>query len=194
MGIIEDLARTATPAFKRAGDAILLIGETRGHLGCSAYLRDICGIDAPDPACGAPPPVDLEAERRNGDFVRTLIEDGLVSACHDVSDGGICVAVAEMAVAGAIGAGIDPPDGVGRDAVRPLHAWLFGEDQARYIVTAAKAEEILARAKKANVPASVIGMTGGDALTLADADAISLADLAQARESWLPRYMGGQSG
>ena len=192
VGIIEDLARTATPAFKREGDAIVLIGETRGHLGCSAYLRDICGIDAPDPACGAPPPVDLAAERRNGDFVRTLIEDGLVSACHDVSDGGIAVTVAEMAVAGATGGRIDPPEGVGRDDL-PLHAWLFGEDQARYIVTAAKAEEILARARKANVPARVIGMTGGGALTLADADAISLADLAQARESWLPRYMGAEN-
>ncbi len=187
VGLIEDLGRTATPAFKRDGETIILIGETRGHLGCSAYLRDICGIDAPDRAAGAPPPVDLHAERRNGDFVRTLITDKLVSACHDVSDGGIYVALAEMAIAGRIGARITPPKNRGEDL--PIHAWLFGEDQARYVVTAARAEDVYSRAKRAAVPAVAVGTTGGASLTVTGADAISLAALAEAQGSWLLRYM-----
>ena len=76
------------------GDVVILIGETGGHLGASLYLREIEGREA-----GPPPPVDLAAERRNGDFVRSMIRDGLVAACHDVSDGGLLVALAEMAIA-----------------------------------------------------------------------------------------------
>ena len=102
-----------------------MIGKTAGWLGQSLYLRDICGRED-----GAPPPVDLAAERRNGDFVRGLIESRAVTAVHDVSDGGLAVALAEMAMAGGIGASIEasPP--------LPELGFLFGEDQARYIVTA----------------------------------------------------------
>ena len=91
--------RSMTLAFKTEGEAILLIGETRGWLGQSLYLREICGREE-----GAPPPVDLAAERRHGDFVRALIGDGLVTAVHDVSDGGLLVALAEMAMASRLGA------------------------------------------------------------------------------------------
>jgi phosphoribosylformylglycinamidine synthase II len=190
VGLIENLAQAVTPAFKGEGEAIIVIGKTTGHLGCSAYLRDICGIDAPDQA-GAPPPVDLAAERRNGDFVRGAIHEGLVSACHDISDGGLFVALAEMALAGKIGARVTPPDSVGRDENLPLHAWLFGEDQARYVVATRQGEELLNRAKTMGIPAAKIGATGGAALTVTGCDAISLANLAQAHESWLPRFMGG---
>ena len=125
VGLLEDVTRTATLAFKRPGEKILLIGDSRGWLGQSLYLRDICGRDD-----GAPPPVDLAAERRNGDFVRGLIESGTVTAVHDISDGGLAVALAEMAIAGGIGASIELP------ASLPEHGFLFGEDQARYILTA----------------------------------------------------------
>ena len=94
--------RMATIAFKREGDAIILIGETKGHLGQSIYLREIEGREE-----GAAPPVDLAAEKRNGDFVRGLIEAGRVDTVHDVSDGGLLVALAEMAMAGDIGADVD---------------------------------------------------------------------------------------
>src|SRR6202035_5305587 len=98
VGLIDDFAKSATLAFKAAQEAILLVGESTGWLGESLYLRDICGREE-----GAPPPVDLAAERRNGDFVRALIGQGLVSAVHDVSDGGLLVALAEMAMAVSIG-------------------------------------------------------------------------------------------
>jgi phosphoribosylformylglycinamidine synthase len=187
VGLIEDVDRIATPAFRRGGEAVVLVGETRGHLGASAYLREMTGADAPSRRAGAPPPVDLEAERRNGDFVRRLIADGRVSACHDVSDGGVYVALAEMAMAGLMGARIDPPAGGEREI--PLHAWLFGEDQARYVITTAEAETVLGLAAEAGVPAHRIGTTGGEALTVTGADAISVSSLRRTHETWLPAYM-----
>src|SRR5690606_31205076 len=114
----------------------------------SIYARDILALRE-----GAPPAVDLAAERRNGDFVRGEIRSGTLSAVHDVSDGGIAATVAEMAIASGIGARIEPP------ADLPLHAWAFAEDQARYVVTLpeADADAMLARAAAAGVPAARIG-------------------------------------
>jgi phosphoribosylformylglycinamidine synthase len=180
VGLIDDFTKSATLAFKAAGQAILLVGEATGWLGQSLYLRDICGREE-----GAPPPVDLAAERRNGDFVRALIGQGLVSAVHDVSDGGLLVALAEMAMASGIGAALDA-------APLAAHAFWFGEEQGRYAVTAAAAEAIIARAGAAGVPVCRIGITGGDALTPKGERPILVAELRQAFESWLPAYMGGE--
>src|SRR6202012_3275627 len=105
-------------------------GETHGWLGQSVYLRDICGREE-----GAPPPVDLAVEKRNGDVVRGMIHAGTATAVHDLSDGGLLVALAEMAMAGGIGARLDAAP----EATVP-HAYWFGEDQARYIVTVPEAE------------------------------------------------------
>jgi phosphoribosylformylglycinamidine synthase len=187
VGLIEDVRKHMTPAFKAAGETVIVVGETRGELGCSAYLRDVLGIDVPDAGAGAPPPVDLAAERRNGDFVRALIEDGLVTACHDVSDGGLGMTLAEMAIQGGIGAEIGAPEGSA--AVLPLHAWMFGEDQGRYVLATRDRETVLARASKAGVPAAVLGTTGGDTLTLPGGNAISLSKLRRTHEAWLPAYM-----
>ena len=102
VGVLADFTKSATLAFKAAGETILLIGETQGWLGQSLYLRDVCGREE-----GAPPPVDLIEERENGDIVRALIGEGLVTAAHDISDGGLLVALAEMAMASGIGANLD---------------------------------------------------------------------------------------
>jgi phosphoribosylformylglycinamidine synthase subunit PurL len=184
VGLIEDVRRTVTLAFKRQGEKILLIGKTEGWLGQSLYARDICGRED-----AAPPPVDLLAERRNGDFVRGLIEQGKVTAVHDVSDGGLAVALAEMAIAGGIGASIVIPPSL------PEHAYLFGEDQARYVLAAAPetADAIRSAAAAARVDCEIIGVTGGDMLTLGGAAAILLSDLAGSHEAWLPRFMAGIS-
>ena len=104
VGVIDDIGTMATIAFKAAGETILLIGHTDGHIGASLWLRELGGLEA-----GPPPPVDLAAERAHGDLVRDLILDGAVTACHDVSDGGLLVAVAEMALAGGFGADIALP-------------------------------------------------------------------------------------
>jgi phosphoribosylformylglycinamidine synthase len=144
------------------------------------YLRECLGRED-----GAPPSVDLAAERRNGDFVRGLIDSGTIVTCHDVSDGGLFVAIAEMALAGGIGAEIAPPASL----PCPLHAWLFGEDQGRYLVATRNPETVLEQARQAGIPAVVLGQTSGDALTLAGSGTISLGELRQAHEGWLPRYM-----
>ncbi len=183
VGLMDDVTVHATIGFRSAGQAVLLIGETKGWLGQSVYLRDIAGREE-----GAPPPVDLAAEKRNGDFVRGLIRDGSVHTVHDLSDGGLAVALAEMAMAGSVGADIDAlPEGM------PAHAALFGEDQARYVLAASapEADAILAMARTAGVPALRIGVTGGDALTLPGEKPISVVALRAAHEGWLPDYMAG---
>ncbi len=142
-------------------------------------MREIEGREA-----GPPPPVDLAAERRNGDFVRGEIRAGRVAACHDLSDGGLLAAIAEMAMAGGRGVALGPlPAGL------PRNAYLFGEDQARYLVETADPDAVLSAARAAGVAARIIGIVGGAALTLSRAGAISLNDLKAANEAWLPAYM-----
>ncbi|MBO0736088.1 MAG: phosphoribosylformylglycinamidine synthase II, partial [Alphaproteobacteria bacterium] len=179
VGLIADAQRTVDLALKRDGNLLILIGETGGHLGCSLYLREIEGSEA-----GAPPPVDLAAERRNGDFVRGEIRGGRIAACHDLSDGGLLVAIAEMAMAGGHGVCLDP-----LPAELARNAYLFGEDQARYLVETPDPEAVLEAAAAAGVTARVIGQVGGASLTLPEAGAISVDALKAMNEGWLPDYM-----
>ena len=178
VGILADASKSIGIALKSPGDTLILIGATQGHLGCSLYLREVLGREE-----GPPPPVDLAAERRNGDFVRDQIALRRVSACHDVSDGGLLVAVAEMAMAGKLGATITALAGL------PQHAFLFGEDQARYVLASPEPAAVLAAAEEAGVPALALGRAGGDQLTLAGGNAISVAELIRLNEAWLPAYM-----
>ncbi len=148
------MAKAASLAFKAAGEDIWLVGGAPGWLGQSAWLATVAGREE-----GAPPPVDLAAERRNGEFVASLIRGGKVSAVHDLSDGGLAVALAEMAMAGGIGASVEAEGGLS-------HAFFFGEDQGRYVLTAPATERaaIAEEAKRLGVPLARIGVTGGDDL------------------------------
>jgi phosphoribosylformylglycinamidine synthase len=181
LGLIDHLDRTARVGFDGEGQVLLLVGESTGWLGASLYLRDVCGREE-----GAPPPVDLATERLNADLVRELIADGTVRCCHDLADGGLLVGVAEMALASGIGAAIAVPEGVDSEA-----AWLFGEDQARFVLAIAPValDGVLDRARRAGVLARVIGRTGGDELTLGPRLAISLEELATIHEGALPALM-----
>ena len=181
VGVIDDIARMATIAFKATDETIILIGSSDSHIGASLWLREIGGLEA-----GPPPPVDLAAERANGDMVRGLIADGMVTACHDVSDGGVLVAVGEMALAGNIGATLAVPAGVPSPA-----RWLFGEDQGRYLVTTVDADAVLARAAQQGVPALILGTTAPSTLTVGGERPISIDELRETHEGWLPRYMAG---
>ncbi|MGH6964663.1 MAG: phosphoribosylformylglycinamidine synthase subunit PurL [Phenylobacterium sp.] len=174
VGLIPDYAKRADFSSMKAGDALVLVGETAGELGASMYLREIAGRED-----GAPPPVDLGVERRNGDFVRKLILGGQVTVVHDLSDGGLIAAVAEMALASNVGASVTAA-GVGA---------LFGEDQARYLLAVADAAPVLAAAKAAGVPAAVVGQAGGESLSGPGFD-VALAKLRTAHEGWMPGYMG----
>ena len=175
LGVLDDAATSAGIAL-RPGLTLVVIGATAGHLGQSLWLREVASRED-----GPPPPVDLGAERRNGDFVRSEIQAGAVRACHDASDGGLLIAIAEMALAGHAGVTLLPDRG---------HAFWFGEDQARYILAVENVPALLARAAAAHVPAEAVGTTGGDSLTLPGAMTISLATLRAAHERFFPAWMG----
>ena len=181
IGLIPDIAEMATIGLKREGDVLMLLGAEAGHLGQSLYMQIML-----DRSEGAPPPVDLDAERRVGDLVRGLLRSGCVSAVHDVSDGGLLVAIAEMALAGARGVELEQ-----LPAPLPPHALWFGEGQARYVVAASpdQADAIHKAAAVAKVPLRLLGRVGGDAIKLEGEAPLPLAALAVAHEDWLPRFM-----
>ncbi|HEY5363486.1 MAG TPA: AIR synthase-related protein, partial [Aestuariivirga sp.] len=177
VGLLSDLSKMMTNRFKQAGDVIILIGGHGTQLGQSIYLREVLGREE-----GAPPPVDLALERKNGNFVRTLINDRAVTAVHDISDGGLAIAIIEMALPTAFGAKLEALD----------HVALFAEDQARYVLTAtpARAMAILAAGMEQNIQLSVVGeVTAGATLKIGATDAISMANLRSAHESWFPAFM-----
>jgi phosphoribosylformylglycinamidine synthase len=187
VGLLPDWQKSIRIGFATANQPILLIGgpALRGtHLGQSIYLRDL--FDRRD---GDAPHVDLAAERKTGDFVRKLIRSGVVTACHDLSDGGLGVALAEMAISGGMGATV--VDIEGHDPILQY----FGEDQGRYLLTLnldPQGDEIAALwndAKALGIEAPWIGTTGGSDLVLGKAKPVSVAALASAHESWFPNYM-----
>ncbi len=188
VGLLPDYDKRAGFGGLRPGDRLLLVGETRGELGASLYLRELFGRED-----GAPPPVDLALEKKNGDFVRGLIRSGAVRLVHDLSDGGLVCAAAEIALASGVGVRLEPDSGL------PIHAELFGEDQARYLMAApdSVARQIVHDAAKAGVVVADIGVAGGDAVDVAGVLgvelSVALADLRQAHEGWMPAYMSGLS-
>ncbi|MCP1269209.1 phosphoribosylformylglycinamidine synthase subunit PurL [Acetobacter cerevisiae] len=178
LGVLDDVEK-AVGLGMQDGKAVVLVGETHGELGQSIWLREVLGRED-----GPPPPVDLAAEKRNGDFVRQEILSGAVSACHDLSDGGLMVAVAEMVMASGVGCELESPD----SGIRPEAFW-FGEDQARYLVCVDNAAEFCARAEQAGVPARLIGQSGGNDLILPSGVTISAARLVAAHEAFFPALM-----
>ncbi|HVY14716.1 MAG TPA: phosphoribosylformylglycinamidine synthase subunit PurL [Rhodopila sp.] len=178
LGVLEDAAQAVGLALPPWLD-LILIGQTTGWLGQSLWLREIARRED-----GAPPPVDLKAERANGDFVRARILDGSIRACHDVSDGGILVALAEMAMASGVGARVLAQP---RDV--PGHAFWFGEDQGRYIIAVPDAATLLRQAEAAGVPAMRLGTSGGQDLTLPDGGTLSVMDLRAAHARFFPTWM-----
>ena len=174
-----------TKHFKDDGDTILLIGKTKGELGSSLYLREIEGREE-----GAPPTVDLALERKNGDFVRGQIQNKNISACHDISDGGLFIALAEMAMASKMGMDISLNTG---DV--PIHAYGFGEDQARYVISASPetANDIVDAASAAGVEIETICNVSGTALDVQNAFTISVDELLDAHAMWMPNYMSNEA-
>jgi phosphoribosylformylglycinamidine synthase len=174
VGLLADWTKASTIAFQAAGEEIWLVGANAGHLGQSLWLRDCRGREA-----GPPPPVDLAAERAAGEWVRALISDDLATAVHDCSDGGLLMALAEMAMAGGIGATVSP------DPALPVAGWAFGEDQGRYVVTV-KPGTVL---PPCPVPLARLGTVGGEAIQVAGLGAQQVAALRMAHEALLPGLM-----
>jgi phosphoribosylformylglycinamidine synthase len=170
VGVLEDVSKMATIAFKDDGDGIFVIGDNDGHLGQSLWLRELHGRED-----GTAPPVDLAKERAHAEFVRQLIQDSKVNAVHDVADGGLLVALTEMALASGRGCVVEE---IG-DAFTA-----FGEDQARYVVTSATADRIQA----AGIPMTRIGTVGGTAVTGPGFD-VALTQLRAAHDSFFKDWM-----
>ena len=185
VGILQDYAKRADFASMQQGDVLVLVGTTAGELGASMYLREVLGRED-----GAPPPVDLAVERRTGDMIRALILAGDLRTVHDLSDGGLIAAAAEMALASNVGLALNYQTDI------PDHAAFFGEDQARYLLALShdQLDVLDAAAEVAGVEYAIVGRAGGDEISFSGAagfiTAIDLEDLRTTHESWLPGYMG----
>lgn len=181
VGLITDLTKRAVAAFGTDGDHVILVGETTDSLSQSLYARELLGVKT-----GPAPKVDLKAERQNGDFVRSLIEAGTVAHCHDLSDGGLAAAVAEMAVASGLGARLTLAHEA-QDAARLL----FAESQGRYVLTVKPSDlgSVLDAAVTAGVSAQKLGTVGGPDLTIEGILSVPVSALQQAHSDWLPSLM-----
>jgi len=181
VGLIPDQTKTVTIGGANAGDTVFLIGTEAEHLGQSIYQRECLGREE-----GPPPPVDLQMEKARGDYVRAAIRSDYITACHDISDGGLAIALADMVIAS--NKGMD----VQLNSAAP-HAALFGEDQARYIctVSADNAGLFAANAEGAGISCFEIGSVSGEQLKIDDLVAISIEQLRKTHESWFPDYMNG---
>ncbi len=180
VGLIPNLDFFKTLNGAKKGDTLILIGETIGWLGSSIYLREI--LQRED---GAPPPVDLEHEKMNGNYIRQLIRGRRVKAVHDLSDGGLAIAACEMAFTSNIGLSL-------RGAVScPTHAWFFGEDQGRYLIAVGENDinPIISTAHSKNIAAQIVGTVGGDRIIGAGAFDVSVKGLREKHEAWLPEFM-----
>ena len=180
VGLIDDWHKMARIDGMKDGDFVVLVGDCGFHLGQSVYLRDILGK-----AEGTPPHVDLDKEKKNGCFVRKLIETGMITACHDLSDGGLAIALAEMVIKSHRGISAK------LTGKMPAHAELFGEDQARYLISvnADKYAAVEEQAKQAGVKLTNLGKVTGEDLVVEEHIKLSAKQLENAYESWFPDFM-----
>ena len=183
VGLIDEWETAVGIGFTSVGEAIFVIGQPAdcadGWLGNSVFAKIVAGREG-----GAPPPVDLDAEKAHGQFVREQIAFGQIKAAHDISDGGLLVALAEMALSGNLGADINIPES------DTLLAWAFGEDQARYLVQVDDAVKFQALLDEHNLKGHQIGTTKySQILTVGPDVTISLEEIRQCYESKLPEMM-----
>ncbi len=195
VGVLEDVSKMATIGFKNEGDEIFLIGGRPSHLGQSIWLREVHGREE-----GSPPAIDLKAEFAAGRLVRELIDEKLVVGVHDVSDGGMLVAITEMALASGLGAAINPE---WSDKNLGKSGWidqLFGEDQGRYLVVVSDPRDnrVMMRAEYAGLECDLVGTVKGDCIEVGEHGYseqpqwnIALTDLRAAHESFFKNWMEG---
>ncbi len=182
VGVVEEIAHALAQGFRKAGDVIVLLGRTREELGGSEYLATIHGL-----VRGAPPWIDLGFERRLQAFVSSAASEGMLRSAHDVSEGGIAVALAECCFASPdrLGARVDLEQGMRSDVL------LFGESQSRFLVTVERSQwpRLRDRAQREGVPAEAIGEVGGGRLEIGDWIDASVAALAEIWEHALEQRL-----
>ena len=155
---------------------IIVLGSTRGHLQCSIYAKEIAKIEK-----GCPPTINLDEELKHGKFILDLASLNLIDACKDLSDGGIGIALAELCIMSKVGCEIISPKSLN------VNQWLFGEDQARYIIITNKSEVIMNKAKSMNIEAKIIGKIKGNSFSLNN-NKISIEKITNIRNNWFHNY------
>ncbi|MDC0857207.1 phosphoribosylformylglycinamidine synthase subunit PurL [Rickettsiales bacterium] len=150
VGLIDDIKNIPDNYFTNVGEDIFVIGETKGHLGCSIYLKQICESEE-----GDAPEIDLDLELKTAEFVTKLIKEGLISAVNDISDGGILTQIAKMAKAGNVDYDLSLTEA---DVNMPLNQFYFAEDQARYLVSTSNQAKILEFANELNIQVLKLGI------------------------------------
>ena len=179
VGLIQDSNKSTTVSIKATGNLLLIIGETKGHIHQSALCYDILHIKK-----GPPPSINLAEEKKNSFFVRDLINKKIALSVHDISDGGIALAIAEMCMSGKIGAKITT-NLIDAERIK----FLFGEDQARYVIEVKSADydNIVKLAKEKEVSLLQIGSTKAENLTIDDIK-ITVEDMLTLNNKWFHNY------
>ena len=179
VGLIQDSNKSTTISIKATGNLLLIIGETKGHIHQSALCYDILHIKK-----GPPPTINLAEEKKNSFFVRDLINKKIALSVHDISDGGIALTIAEMCMSGKIGAKITT-NLIDAERIK----FLFGEDQARYVIEVKSADydNIVKLAKEKEVSLLQIGSTKAENLTIDDMK-ITVEDMLTLNNKWFHNY------
>ena len=179
VGLIQDVNNTMTYGLKSSDNLLIVVGETKGHIHQSALCHDILHLKK-----GPPPTMNLQEEKKNSFFIRGLIEKKLVQSAHDVSDGGIALAIAEMCMAGTIGAKIST-NLIGAERVK----YLFGEDQARYIIEIKNEDlnNLVQMAKEQEISMTQLGSTNLEQFAI-DEIKISVDEMIKLNNNWFYNY------
>ena len=179
VGLIQDSNKSTTISIKATGNLLLIIGETKGHIHQSALCYDILHIKK-----GPPPSINLAEEKKNSFFIRDLINKKIALSVHDISDGGIALTIAEMCMSGKIGAKITT-NLIDAERIK----FLFGEDQARYVIEVKSADydNIVKLAKEKEVSLLQIGSTKAENLTIDDMK-ITVEDMLTLNNKWFHNY------
>ncbi len=178
VGLLKDFQKRCDAKFKAVGDEIFVVGKSARHIGCSLFEREILKIEAKK----NPPLVDLLEEKKNSEFIRELIESSAINACHDVSDGGILVALFEMS-SEKIGCDVDTKAIAG-----DVNEVLFGEDQSRYLVAidSVMVAEFKKKAEKKGVVVTKIGETAKEKIRVAGGE-VEIRELRKINEAVFER-------
>ena len=179
VGLIQDVNNTMTYGLKSSDNLLIVVGETKGHIHQSALCHDILYLKK-----GPPPTMNLQEEKKNSFFIRDLIEKKLTQSVHDVSDGGIALAIAEMCMAGTIGAKIST-NLTGPERIK----YLFGEDQARYIIEIKKEDlnNLVQIAKEQEISMTQLGSTNLEQFAI-DEIKISVDEMIKLNNNWFYNY------